>query len=182
MVSLIPPLRVGSVITCTDCHNSDNARSSGGSGPNGPHGSIYEPLLVRNLSTEDFTAESAEAYALCYGCHSRDSILANESFPIHRRHIVDVRAPCSACHDAHGIYRGQGSSANHGSLINFDLSVVMPADTPAGRRIEYVDTGRMSGNCTLTCHGLTHIGFPYANAAGGAARALSRGLTVGASR
>ena len=27
VVSLIPPLRVGSVITCIDCHNSDNARS-----------------------------------------------------------------------------------------------------------------------------------------------------------
>ena len=180
VVSLISPLRVGSVITCTDCHNSDNARAFGGSGANGPHGSIFEPLLVRNYETTDFAVESANAYALCYGCHSRQSILNDESFSRHRRHIVELRAPCSVCHDAHGIYRGQGTSINHGSLINFDLSVVMSADTPSGRRIEYSDTGRFAGSCTLTCHGFTHINLPYSNpAAGGAAsrvRSVSRGL------
>jgi len=169
VVSLITPLRVGSMITCTDCHNSDNARSAGGSGANGPHGSLFEPLLVRNYVTEDFTVESASAYALCYGCHSRESILNNESFPLHRRHIVDTQTPCSVCHDAHGIYRGQGTARNHGSLINFDLSVVLPADSPTGRRVEYEDTGRLAGNCTLTCHGLTHVNFPYANSVAGAA-------------
>ena len=167
VVSLIPPLRVGSVITCTDCHSSDNARSAGGTGANGPHGSIYEPLLVRNYDTDDYTTESAEAYALCYQCHSRDSIRNNESFPSHRSHVVDYRTPCSVCHDAHGIYRGQGNGTNHGSLINFDLSVVMPADTPEGRRIEYIDTGRFSGSCTLSCHGLTHVNFPYSNSPAG---------------
>jgi predicted CXXCH cytochrome family protein len=175
VVSLIPPLRVGSMVTCTDCHNSDNARSAGGSGANGPHGSIHEPLLVRNYVTTDFTTESAQAYALCYGCHSRDSILGDESFPLHRGHVADIRAPCSACHDAHGVYRGQGTSANHGSLINFDLSIVQPADTPTGRRLEYQDTGRVSGNCTLTCHGVTHIGFPYVGARGGVAARASGG-------
>ena len=166
VVSLIAPLRVGSVITCTDCHNSDSARAAGGIGANGPHGSIYEPLLARNYATADFTAESAEAYSLCYGCHSRDSILANESFPLHRRHIVDIRTPCSVCHDAHGVARSQGNSTNHSSLINFDLSVVMPADSATGPRVAHEDTGTLAGNCTLTCHGLTHIGFPYRNAAG----------------
>ncbi|MCK4659044.1 MAG: hypothetical protein KAV82_05930, partial [Phycisphaerae bacterium] len=68
VVSLIPPYRVGSIISCTDCHNSDNARSAGGTGPNGPHGSIFEPLLVSNYDTDDFTTESAQAYALCYQC------------------------------------------------------------------------------------------------------------------
>ncbi|MBN4058942.1 hypothetical protein JYU10_00565 [bacterium AH-315-J04] len=164
VVSLLSPLRVGSVITCTDCHNSDTARAFGGSGPNGPHGSIFEPLLVRNYDTDDFNTESAQAYALCYGCHSRDSILGDESFSRHRRHIVDLRTPCSACHDAHGIYRGQGNSVNHGSLINFDMSIVQSADTPTGRRIAYEDTGRLAGNCTLTCHGFTHITLPYSNA------------------
>ena len=163
VVSLLAPLRTGSTITCTDCHNSDNSRFAGGSGPNGPHGSIFEPLLVRNYDREDFTPESAHAYALCYGCHSRQSILGDDSFPLHRHHVVDLRTPCSVCHDAHGIYRGQGNSVNHSSLINFDLSVVMPADSPAGRRVTYIDTGRLAGNCTLTCHGMTHINFPYAN-------------------
>lgn len=161
VVSLLAPLRVGSIITCTDCHNSDNSRFAGGLGPNGPHGSINPPLLVRNYTTTDFTTESANAYALCYGCHDRNSILGDASFTHHRIHIVNVRAPCGVCHDAHGVYRAQGSGRNHSNLINFDLSVVSSAASPAGRRLEFVDTGRQSGNCTLTCHGAGHVGSTY---------------------
>ena len=178
VVSLIPPLRVGSMITCTDCHNNDNARSMGGSGANGPHGSLFDSLLVRNFDTDDFTIESAQAYDLCYGCHSRESILNDESFSRHRRHIVDIQTPCSVCHDPHGVYRGQGNSRNHGHLLNFDLSVVMPADTPTGSRVEYEDTGRFSGTCTMTCHGFPHVNFPYVNttAAGGGTSRVRAGF------
>lgn len=169
VVSLIPPLRVGSIITCTDCHNSDNARSAGGSGPNGPHGSRFEPLLVRNYDTDDFTTESAQAYALCYLCHSRESILNNESFSRHRRHIVDIQTPCSVCHDPHGV---QGNRRNHSNLINFDLSVVLPVP---GRGVEYIDTGRMSGTCTMNCHGFQHVDFPYSQGFGTTTGRVSRG-------
>lgn len=86
---------------------------------------------------------------------------------------MDLRTPCSVCHDAHGIYRGQGNSVNHGSLINFDLSIVMPTDSPSGRRVEYVDTGRFAGNCTLTCHGQVHINFPYSGGRGASSRSVS---------
>ncbi len=176
--SLLSPLNAGSVITCTDCHNSDNARSAGGSGANGPHGSLNDGLLVRNLDTADFTSESADSYALCYGCHDRQSILNDESFSRHRRHIVDIRTPCVVCHDPHGVYRGQGNATNHSHLLNFDLAVVTPADTSTGRRVEYVDTGRFSGTCTMTCHGFPHVNFPYANAtAAGASRSRSRGVS-----
>jgi hypothetical protein len=161
VVSLLPPLRTGSIITCVDCHNSDNSRFAGGTGANGPHGSMFAPLLVRNYQTADFTTESAQAYALCYGCHDRTSILGDASFNRHRLHVVNVRAPCSACHDPHGVYRGQGSVRNHTNLINFDLSIVSPATTAAGPRLEYVDTGRRSGNCTLACHGANHVGSTY---------------------
>jgi len=160
VVSLLAPLRRGSRVTCIDCHNSDNARFAGGSGPNGPHGSIYEPMLGANYETRDYTVESADAYALCYRCHDRNSILGNESFPLHSIHIVNVQAPCSACHDAHGVRRLAGGG-DHTNLVNFDLSIVRPADTAGGSLIEYVDTGKQRGNCTLTCHGLTHVGFPY---------------------
>lgn len=161
VVSLMPPLRTGSLITCTDCHNSNNARAAGGNGPNGPHGSIYEPMLIANYDTRDFTSESADAYALCYRCHDRASILGNESFSLHQQHVVKVRAPCSACHDAHGVSGFGTRGGNHGSLINFDLSIVQPVDSPAVDRIEYDDTGRMEGNCTLRCHSVNHIRFPY---------------------
>ncbi len=183
VVSLISPLRVGSVITCMDCHNSDSSRFAGGSGPNGPHGSIFEPLLVRNYDRDDFTMESAQSYALCYSCHSRDSILNNESFSLHAFHIVGTRATCNTCHDPHGISRRQGTSSNHSSLINFDLAIVQPVDAPEGRRIEYRDTGRFSGSCTLTCHGRDHINLPYAGGGGAPKTAVSdRGIFRGARR
>jgi len=161
VVSLLSPYRPGSIITCTDCHNSNNARSAGGTGPSGPHGSIFEPLLVANYETRDFTSESAETYALCYRCHDRASILGNESFSLHETHIVRVQTPCSACHDAHGVNRLATRGGDHGSLINFDLSIVQPVDSPAVNRIEYEDTGRFEGNCTLRCHSVNHIRFPY---------------------
>jgi len=182
VVSLIAPLRVGSVIGCIDCHNSDNSRFAGGSGANGPHGSIFAPLLVRNYDRDDFTMESSQAYSLCYGCHSRDSILNDESFSLHRFHIVDQRATCATCHDAHGIFRGQGNATNHGSLINFDLSIVQPANAPTGRRIEYRDTGRFSGSCTLTCHGQVHINFPYGSGSAPKTKLSGRSLFRGARR
>jgi len=47
-----------------------------------------------------------------------------------------------------------GSPAQHGHLINFDLSIV------AGAR-QYNDTGLFSGSCTLTCHGVNHVNFVY---------------------
>lgn len=162
VVSLISPLKTGSMITCIDCHNSNNARSAGGSGPSGPHGSIFEPLLVANYETRDFTGETATAYALCYRCHDRTSILNNESFPLHQMHIVRAQTPCSACHDAHGVSRLRSSAGDHTNLINFDLSIVQPVDADVPERIKYEDTGRLSGNCTLRCHSVNHIGFPYA--------------------
>ncbi|MBN1343779.1 MAG: hypothetical protein JXQ73_13940 [Phycisphaerae bacterium] len=158
VVSLISPWRVGSMMRCTDCHNSDLATSGG---PMGPHGSIYKFLLIDNYDTSDFTQESPRSYALCYRCHDRSSILADQSFPRHSQHVVSNRAPCSACHDSHGISRIQGSSRNHSHLINFDLSIVRSASGTTGARLEYVDEGPNRGNCTLTCHGVTHVRFSY---------------------
>lgn len=161
VVSLISPWRVGSLMRCTDCHNSDDAGVIGGAGVNGPHGSIYEPILIANYTTRDFTTESPQAYALCYRCHDRQSILNDESFPLHNRHVVRGRSPCSACHDSHGISRAQGNSRNNSNLINFDRSIVQPTGGGLGARIEFVDLGPRSGNCTLTCHGVAHVRLGY---------------------
>jgi len=162
VVSLISPWRVGSLTKCTDCHNSDAGSALSLNKRAGPHGSIYEPLLIANYSTRDFTSESTVAYALCYRCHDRASILNNESFPLHSRHVVNGRSPCSACHDAHGISRTQGNSSNHSNLINFDRSIVQPASGGLGARIEYEDRGSYRGSCTLTCHSVVHVRFEYA--------------------
>jgi predicted CXXCH cytochrome family protein len=165
--SLRPGLTTASMIYCSDCHGSDTA-GFGGLNAKGPHGSNVRPLLKAGYSTLDNTSESADAYALCYSCHERTNILANQSFPLHSKHIVDARTPCSVCHDAHGISSAQGNATNNAHLINFDISVVQ-RDTVTGL-LQYRSTGINSGTCTLTCHGVPHspkaYGLGAANALG----------------
>jgi predicted CXXCH cytochrome family protein len=156
--SLIGPLNEQSVIACVDCHNSSQARSAGGSGPEGPHGSAFEPILVRNYETLDNTPESASNYALCYGCHSRDSILNNESFKHHDKHVTGQNVPCNACHDPHGISSTQGNEINNSHLINFDTSIVSPN---SNNQLLFEDTGQQSGTCNLLCHGDNHVDIQY---------------------
>ncbi len=146
--SLMPEYTVTSVIFCTDCHNNDDEE-----GVRGPHGSRNEYLLERNYNTQDLTEENSHNYALCYKCHERNSILADESFSSHRKHIVDERTPCSACHDPHGVSAAQGNSTNNSNLINFDITIVQPDSL--GRTM-FEDTGMFSGSCSLLCHGSNH--------------------------
>lgn len=149
--SLLAEARPRRLISCQDCHNNPDALGAGGMQVNGPHGSRFDYLVVARYDTNDFTLESPQTFALCYQCHDRNSILSDESFPLHRRHVIRGRTPCSACHTAHGV---NGSSAQHGHLINFDLAIV-------GGQRAYVDTGRFRGSCTLTCHGVQHVNFTY---------------------
>jgi predicted CXXCH cytochrome family protein len=143
--SLIPPLTTVSMIGCSDCHGNDNA-----SGPVGPHGSLYAPLLVRNYQRDDLQPESPTRYDLCYRCHDRNSILSDQSFPLHRKHVVDQRSPCSACHSAHG--------ADAPSLIAFDPNIVQPSKQ--GLRA-FSPLGGGSGSCSLLCHGHDHEASSY---------------------
>lgn len=158
-VSLAPGLTRGAMIRCTDCHNNDAGPGASGTGPDGPHGSTYEFLLERNYTILDDTVESEGEYALCYKCHLQSSILSNQSFSLHRMHIVEERAPCSACHDPHGVTLALGSGSSHTHLINFDTKIVQPLS--AARPIRFIDTGRFSGSCTLTCHGENHDNENY---------------------
>ena len=148
-------LTTSSIIACTDCHNNNAGPKAGGVGPNGPHGSTFAPLLVRQYVTADPNTESASAYALCYNCHSRTSILGNQSFSDHNKHIVGERSACSVCHDPHGISAAQGNVTNNSKLINFDRSVVLPlsgvTNTP-----RFESTGTFRGRCYLSCHGKNH--------------------------
>jgi predicted CXXCH cytochrome family protein len=157
--SLAPDVPRGSLVRCTDCHNNDTGKRAGGSGPDGPHGSNFEFLLERNYSVIDDTSESEYEYAMCYKCHQRSSILADQSFSAHRIHIVDARTPCSACHDPHGVSTTQTTGSDHTHLINFDTTIVRP-DTFT-RRIEFRDLGRFAGSCNLICHGEQHIHKAY---------------------
>jgi predicted CXXCH cytochrome family protein len=152
--SLIAPLTVSSRMYCTDCHASDGAGS-----PSGPHGSIYPHILKRQYLTADNTTESTTAYALCYGCHNRTTILGDGSFKEHSKHIVGEKTPCNACHDPHGISSAQGNSINNSNLINFSTSIVTAS--PGNGAIRFEDQGNNRGRCYLTCHGENHTGWSY---------------------
>ena len=152
--SLKPGMLESDIIRCSDCHGSNGSGGMSGSGPGGLHGSVHSPLLVANYATGDFTNESAQAYALCYRCHDRNSILQDESFDYHKKHIVDEKTSCSVCHDAHGIASLQGSDEANSHLINFDTSIVFP--DPSTNRLEFRDLGFRSGECYLTCHNERH--------------------------
>jgi len=146
--SLIPPLTESSLVYCTSCHASDGTNS-----PSGPHGSIYPSILKFNYETADYTPESFQAYELCYQCHSRNSILNDDSFSEHKTHIQEENTPCNACHDPHGISSSQGSTTNNTHLINFDVSIVQPVRMGL---LEFIDDGTFAGSCYLNCHGKRH--------------------------
>jgi hypothetical protein len=153
---LIRPYTAASVIACSDCHNNNEWTSAASTSPRGPHASMFSPILQRQYLTTDLTTESPSNYDLCYKCHDRDTLLRSGRFP-HGLHVVDQRAPCAACHDAHG------SRAN-AHLVDFmtrdaNGSVVV-TPTPAGR-LEYVTTAPGRGTCYLTCHGKTHSPLAY---------------------
>jgi predicted CXXCH cytochrome family protein len=157
--SLLFPLTAGSVIYCGDCHNNESGPGANGSGPNGPHGSIWPSLLEREYRTADNTAESSQVYSLCYKCHDRSSILNDDSFKSHQRHVREESSPCSSCHDPHGISATQGDATNHSHLINFDMSIV--SEDPVTGRLEFVDLGSRRGECYLSCHGSAHSPKSY---------------------
>lgn len=143
-----------STISCRDCHGSDDP-----DGPKGPHGSNYRGLLSTNYELEDGRSESEFAYALCYKCHERSSILGNESFLYHRQHIEGDRAKrqpgtsCFTCHDAHG-------STVNPYLIRFNDDVVR---SNADGKMEYKAQGVSTrhGSCSLNCHGVEHKDRKY---------------------
>lgn len=146
--SLKTTLTSGGLMKCTDCHASDDP-----DGPAGPHGSIYPGLLKGNYEKSGKMDESPLAYQLCYGCHERTSILENESFPLHREHIIGdplnsiPGTSCFTCHASH-------SSDQYNNLIKFNPEMVGPS--ASGNRVFYRSTGEKTGQCYLMCHGYDH--------------------------
>jgi hypothetical protein len=139
--SLKLPLTETSLIKCTDCHGNDDPF-----GPKGPHGSKYRYLLKKNFRNYD-SAEGETQYELCYSCHSRESILGNESFQYHNRHISEVGTSCRTCHNPHG-------STQYAHLIDLNSISIRPS-TENGA-LNFRDLGYQAGECFLTCHGKDH--------------------------
>jgi len=152
ITGLEPTYTPSSLVSCTDCHNNDEWTPTG-LRPCGSHGSRYEPILEREYRAEDPSSESFASYALCYKCHNRTSLLFGTGLFPHRLHVVDQRASCAVCHDAHGARRNP-------RLINFMLrakagNTVVTASN--GGLLEF--TARPApgrGSCFLRCHGADH--------------------------
>ena len=142
-------------MNCSDCHNNNAGPNTGGAGPNGPHGST-NPRLLERANPTALTTEGPNAYPLCFKCHSYTSIMSNASFPFHNYHLKDMRIPCAACHDPHGISGTQGNALNNGRLMNFATSLVgiSPLVTPTsgGGAIRWEQTSPGHGKCYLDCH------------------------------
>ncbi len=141
-------------ISCSDCHGSDDPN-----GAKGPHGSNNKGLLSLNYQQEDGSLESEQAYSLCYKCHSRASILSDESFAYHSLHIqgrmgsLGGGTSCFTCHDAHG-------SSQYPHLIKFNQDVVF--ENALGD-LNYKAQGFTArhGSCSLNCHGVEHVDQEY---------------------
>jgi len=144
---------VNASMMCSDCHRSDDPDA-----PRGPHGSQYRYLLSGNYETGTHTEESSFAYEFCYRCHDRSSILANESFPLHKEHIQGdlisgiSGTSCYTCHTSHG-------SLHQPHLLEFNPRAVQPEEV--SRRIEYRTLGTQSGECYLKCHDYNHAPGRY---------------------
>jgi len=148
--SVLPGL-AGSEIGCSDCHgNSDPT------GPRGPHGSDERFLLKARYVPVDGDEESATTYGLCYRCHDRERVLDSDVFPEHRRHVVDLRASCSTCHNPHG-------SVNNRALLRFDEQIGFVAAAPsiAAGRLAFESNAPGNGACYVTCHGYDHDPVVY---------------------
>ncbi len=140
-----------SVITCTTCHGSENPDS-----PRGPHGSNNQYILTDAFSTKDGETESPYVYAICYRCHSRTSILSDESFRYHSLHIKgrggaslsSSGTSCFTCHSSHG-------STENKYLIRFNRDVVTMNSKGL---LKFVEKGvyAFHGECYLSCHGVDH--------------------------
>jgi hypothetical protein len=143
--SLIPPWTESSTMLCEDCH------ASNAGGARGPHGSDFDPILKLRYDRVDPNPENTADYALCYSCHNRSSIMNDQSFGEHRKHIQGEDTACYVCHDAHGVAAAGVGDGTH--LINFATGVVTPSSSG---RVEFIDNGNNRGACYLTCHGMDH--------------------------
>ncbi len=174
MPSLVAPWTATSTMKCSHCHSNDTGPipvgAVAGTGPNGPHASINTPLLVRayvntevgntTISGGNVTYNAAN-YALCYMCHSATSIMGAgaNSFKEHNKHIsAGVQAPCSTCHDPHGISSTQGTVLSNARLMNFNSVAVKQSGTQA---IRWERVGTTGGRCYLVCHGKNHNPLSY---------------------
>ena len=104
-------------IYCTDCHSA--------------HGSD-EPHVLDARYPDTFPSTTTD-YPLCNRCHDNTFLMsASDSASMHQKHVYGLHnngdnraAPCSVCHDPHGVPADRGATIpNSSHLINFDARYV----------------------------------------------------------
>jgi len=181
--SLRKNLRPGP-LDCVSCHDSPDGK--------GPHYSRYPSLLMASFGKESSRNGSGiENSALCYSCHDRDSIEADQSFPLHNEHITGIfellpkkagddldrrreKIPSlpsrTALLDGKAAFRSFGQPTAcatchdpHGSVENpFLISFDRDVVRPNSfGRADFRRTGIRHGYCNLSCHGHDHIDSEY---------------------
>lgn len=162
IIGLITPLTPASRTPCISCHNNDAGSQLGSGAPRGPHGSNYRPILTAEYHLDAITgAESYQRYALCYGCHDRNTLFSRAGGFSHQLHVQDDGASCAVCHDAHG-------SRQNAHLINFmtrDVTGKVVVTASSSGKLEYDSVGMEAGRCYLTCHGVDHNPKAYPSTA-----------------
>ena len=134
-------------MSCSDCHTNEDPDR-----PQGPHGSRFPWILKAAYTVVDGEPESVRTYELCYSCHSRTTILSDQTFAGHAQHVVTERSSCYACHDSHG-------SAEDPGLVRFGKDIRYTDVRPAkSGRLEYDEE---TGACWLTCHDVEHDALGY---------------------
>jgi predicted CXXCH cytochrome family protein len=159
-------------IYCVDCHSNDTGRNLGSTytDPAGPHGSNVNHILERSYVIESAAGipgntpnipYASSNYALCFKCHSEQSLRNNDSFKQHWTHMQI--ASCATCHDPHGV--PNGTATRNGSLVNFDLNIVVPSSTGVGPiwtdLTPAPGSTTFQGSCTLRCHSQDHNNISY---------------------
>ena len=172
-------------LDCTSCHDNPDP-----AGPRGPHVSPYPSLLKANYGRElDAGGIGERSNDLCYTCHDRNSILSNQSFPLHRQHLVGFTGGVQARgwepeRGAPLLPAPRNMASGRPSPLTPGFGEPTPCATchdPHGSRqnpslirfdrsivssssmgpVAFYRSGLGQGTCTLSCHGYDHIQKRY---------------------
>ena len=137
----LPSLRTSAFqgrIDCTSCHDNPDA-----AGARGPHVSANAALLKAPFGREkDLARLGSRANDLCYLCHDKQSILANQSFPFHAQHLNGFTGsgPASSI--------GKAPALSEAAAV---LGIRSPRDFRPGRGGAYLPGYGEPATCA-TCH------------------------------
>ncbi len=133
---------------CGDCHQNG-------------HGGASPDMLSDTYIMTDNNRYQANDYALCWQCHSENTIVwGNNTFEDrHEKHVEGEDSPCILCHSPHGSY-----DAGEPGMINFTEAFARGMDIQFIDGYDHSTSFWVSGNtgfCYIACHGKDHTPKDY---------------------